>query len=123
METQKGTELIEDFQDHASNERTFLAWVRTAIAIVGIGLIVANIGGANPDTKVYAQSSLWLLVFGTAMIVAAGARFLILRKLIRSKKIISAAPVLLDMALAIVLIIMIAALAGFGAHVSTVLGK
>lgn len=78
--------MIEDLQDHASNERTFLTWVRTAIAIVGIGLIVANIGGANLETKVYAQSSLWLLVFGKAMIVASGTRFLILRKLIRSKK-------------------------------------
>lgn len=30
-------------QQHLANERTFLAWVRTAIAITGIGFLVMNL--------------------------------------------------------------------------------
>ena len=32
--------MIERYSDHASNERTFLAWVRTAIAIMAFGFLV-----------------------------------------------------------------------------------
>jgi uncharacterized membrane protein YidH (DUF202 family) len=28
------------FTDHSSNERTFLAWLRTGIAVVGFGFVV-----------------------------------------------------------------------------------
>src|SRR5579864_2198462 len=31
---------IKNFRDHAANERTFLAWVRTAIAIMAFGFLV-----------------------------------------------------------------------------------
>jgi putative membrane protein len=30
--------------DHQANERTFLAWVRTAIALMGFGFVVAKFG-------------------------------------------------------------------------------
>ena len=36
--------MILNFETHASNERTFLAWVRTAVAIVGFGLAAARLG-------------------------------------------------------------------------------
>jgi putative membrane protein len=32
--------MIERYGDHAANERTFLAWVRTAIAIMAFGFLV-----------------------------------------------------------------------------------
>jgi putative membrane protein len=32
--------MIKNFRDHAANERTFLAWIRTAIAIIAFGFIV-----------------------------------------------------------------------------------
>jgi putative membrane protein len=32
--------MIERFSDHAANERTLLAWVRTAIAIMAFGFLV-----------------------------------------------------------------------------------
>ena len=37
--------MIVNFNDHAANERTFLAWVRTAMALVGFGLAIGHIGG------------------------------------------------------------------------------
>lgn len=30
-------------QQHMANERTFLAWIRTAIAIIGVGFLVTNL--------------------------------------------------------------------------------
>jgi putative membrane protein len=32
--------LIRNFSDHSANERTFLAWVRTAIAVMAFGFLV-----------------------------------------------------------------------------------
>ena len=34
--------MIRNFSDHAANERTFLAWVRTAIAVMAFGFLVAK---------------------------------------------------------------------------------
>jgi putative membrane protein len=34
--------MIRNFSDHAANERTFLAWVRTAIALMAFGFLVAK---------------------------------------------------------------------------------
>ncbi len=32
--------MIERYSDHAANERTFLAWIRTAIAVAAFGFVV-----------------------------------------------------------------------------------
>lgn len=40
MEKTKSSFFI---QQHLANERTYLAWVRTAIAMIGIGFLVINI--------------------------------------------------------------------------------
>lgn len=32
--------MIKNFRDHAANERTFLAWVRTAIAVMAFGFLI-----------------------------------------------------------------------------------
>jgi putative membrane protein len=31
-------------RDHLANERTFLAWVRTALGLIGLGFVVARMG-------------------------------------------------------------------------------
>jgi len=31
--------MIRDYSDHSANERTFLAWVRTGIAIIAFGFV------------------------------------------------------------------------------------
>ena len=51
--------MIQSYGDHANNERTFLAWVRTGIAVMAFGfviekfnLFVATIAAADPtDAK------------------------------------------------------------------------
>ena len=32
--------MIGDYRDHAANERTFLAWVRTGIAVIAFGFVI-----------------------------------------------------------------------------------
>jgi putative membrane protein len=65
--------MIARYTDHAANERTFLAWIRTGIALMGFGFVVAHFGmfpdefhmtqhasGAQPQ-----EISLW---FGAALV-------------------------------------------------------
>lgn len=64
--------MIVNYADHSANERTFLAWVRTAVAIVGFGVAAARFG----TTPVPVWSEIVLLVLG-AMVV--GLAFLRMR--------------------------------------------
>ncbi len=85
--------MIRNFSDHAANERTFLAWVRTAIAVMAFGFLVAKF---NLFLKIAAQTlagahghviavrggrfgdvaGLALIVAGTAMVAMAAIRFI-----------------------------------------------
>ena len=77
-------------RDHLANERTFLAWIRTAIAIVALGFVVAKfglvlreIGGTHihPDTaRAGAVVGVGLVGFG---IITAG---LALLKFLQTKR-------------------------------------
>ncbi len=62
--------MIPNYMQHAANERTFLAWVRTVIAIVGFGLVVARLG--NLDTPLW--SEVVLLGVGTVVVLLAFLR-------------------------------------------------
>jgi putative membrane protein len=82
--------MIERYSDHAANERTFLAWVRTAIAIMAFGFLVEKFdlflriasqslatrtrpgGGSQIVGNV---AGLLLIVLGGAMMVLATIRF------------------------------------------------
>ena len=73
--------------EHLANERTFLAWVRTSIAIVSLGFVVAKFGlwlerieqlapgGSGPSRE--AHPSGWSMPIGTGMMVI-GALLVIL---------------------------------------------
>jgi putative membrane protein len=81
--------MIERYSDHAANERTFLAWVRTAIAIMAFGFVVEKfdlflrIAGAQAGAKTLPGShsflgdiaGLALIALGGAMMVFAALRF------------------------------------------------
>ena len=68
------TELKGNASDYLAAERTFLAWIRTALALMGFGFVVARFGLflrelqiAQPSQPARAYGfSLW---FGTALIV------------------------------------------------------
>lgn len=60
-------------RDHLANERTLLAWVRTALTIVGLGFVVGRLlvddGRAEP--LLTAASVVLVLVGGAASLFAA----------------------------------------------------
>jgi putative membrane protein len=76
--------MITHYTDHAANERTFLAWVRTAIAVVAFGflierfdIVLASMASGNSRlSMLYGQkfangASLAFVLFSVAMIVVA----------------------------------------------------
>ena len=81
--------MIERYSDHAANERTFLAWVRTAIAIMAFGFVVEKfdlflrIAGASAASRTVPGdggfvgdiAGLLLILLGGGMMVLAAIRF------------------------------------------------
>ncbi|MGH7094460.1 MAG: YidH family protein, partial [Stellaceae bacterium] len=81
--------MIERYGDHAANERTFLAWVRTAVAIMAFGFLVEKfdlflrmLGGQIGGRQLRAGSQpvgnlagLALFLLGGAMMVLAVIRY------------------------------------------------
>jgi len=81
--------MIQRYSDHAANERTFLAWVRTAIAVMAFGFLVERfdlflqIAGQtlarralSPTGQLVGNvSGLILIALGAGLIVLATVRF------------------------------------------------
>ena len=65
--------------EHLANERTFLAWVRTSIAVVSLGFVVAKFGlwlerlallaPGQPHPSAHPQSLGWSLPIGAGMMI------------------------------------------------------
>lgn len=75
--------MIEKFQDHASNERTYLSWIRTAIAIAGFGILIEKL----PATPNNTWAGLALVVLSALLVLLASLRFLVIRKQIDAEKV------------------------------------
>lgn len=60
-------------RDHLANERTYLAWVRTALAVIGFGIVIGKL--VETDEFVVDVTGLGLIGLGAAMLVYAVLRF------------------------------------------------
>ncbi len=92
--------MIKNYSDHAANERTFLAWVRTAIAVMAFGFVIekfdlflravasqAVLEKVAPHGQKFANAAgLAFIAIGVAMIVLAGIRFAWTAKAIASEE-------------------------------------
>jgi putative membrane protein len=89
--------MIKRYTDHSANERTYLAWIRTSVAIMAFGfliekfdLFVSYIGKAIGD-EVNFQSSisaeivgLGLFLVGVLIVITSTVRFFTYKKSIES---------------------------------------
>jgi putative membrane protein len=120
--------MIERYSDHSANERTFLAWVRTGIAVIAFGFVVEKFnlfvwtlaqaaptdgGGHFRDLQRLSGSfnhydGLVLILIGIAIIVVSLARFVRTSRLIDDQQIHTAASVRTELILAVVLALVVA---------------
>jgi putative membrane protein len=114
--------MIDRYSDHAANERTFLAWVRTGIAIIAFGFVVekfnlfvrtiAEAGPNNAATQLHLEhfsgafshyDGLALIVLGMAIIILSLFRFIRTSRMIDDPQPHSAGGVRFELVLAVVL--------------------
>jgi putative membrane protein len=71
--------MIERYRDHAANERTFLAWVRTAITVMAFGFLVERfdlfleIAARTAGTRAPVGGQFLASVAGLVLIALGGA--------------------------------------------------
>lgn len=77
--------LIDNFVAHAANERTYLAWIRTAVSIVGFGLVIEKL---DPVASTGADRLTGALLVGSGLLLIAFAavRFVALQRRIASPR-------------------------------------
>ena len=80
--------MIKRYSDHAANERTFLAWVRTAIAVMAFGFVIERFDlflqvmasqtqrQVSPHSQAFANvAGLAFIAIGVGIVAIAGFRF------------------------------------------------
>jgi len=100
---------------HFAAERTFLAWIRTGLALMGFGFVVARfglflkevaVGGNTPGVKSYGFS-LWagsaMVMLGAVLNLAAVARHLEVIKRINRGESVMTGPSLIAITVGILL--------------------
>jgi putative membrane protein len=106
--------MIKRYTDHAANERTFLAWVRTAIAVMAFGFVIERFDlfvralapqsafkQIAPHGQRFANAAgLAFIAIGVAMIVIAGFRFVGTAKAIETDDTVPSPGERFDLALA-----------------------
>ncbi|MFB6467856.1 YidH family protein [Cytobacillus sp. Hz8] len=54
-------------QQHLANERTYLAWIRTSVTIMGVGFLITNLHFSTPNLKIQ-MADLLAKIIGLASI-------------------------------------------------------
>lgn len=85
-------EVIVDPRLLQANERTFLAWIRTAVGLMAFGFVIARLGlwlagletSGQRGTPVSVLVGASVLVFASLLSVASAARFVAFRNALRA---------------------------------------
>jgi putative membrane protein len=107
--------MIPSYNDHAANERTFLAWIRTGLTIMALGfvierldLFVATLRAAQDGRAVDAPEvhglSVGLVSLAIILIVAAGYRFVDINRAIDDQAAHPFKATLMPLGMALVLV-------------------
>lgn len=90
--------MIKNYATHAANERTYLAWIRTSIALIGLGFIIGKfeyflvsfyniddslIKNNQPFTKI---AGLALIAIAFILLIGSTVQFLSYKKMIDAKE-------------------------------------
>jgi putative membrane protein len=119
--------MIDKYSDHAANERTFLAWIRTGIATIAFGFVVEKfnlfiltLAEASDAARrlrlekfsgsVSHYDGLALILVGMAIIVVSVIRFARTSRMIDDQTTHSASSVRAELVLSIALALIIAVL-------------
>lgn len=124
--------MIGGYSDHAANERTFLAWVRTGIAITAFGFVIekfnlfmltvasAALPGEVQRVQLAALTGrlgrydgLVLIAGGIALVVLATVRFVRITRLLDDTRLHSAADVRTELVLSGALVLLIASYSAY----------
>jgi putative membrane protein len=125
--------MIRGYSDHAANERTFLAWVRTGIAVIAFGFVVekfnlfvlamasaSSLDAGRRRLQLERLSGpfgrydgLALIIVGMALVVVAAARFVRTGRLLDDQETHSAAGVRAEWILSAALALIVAACSAF----------
>lgn len=122
--------MIEHYTDHSANERTFLAWIRTAIAVAAFGFLVEKfdlvlkatsrtLGGRGPSPigeRVADITGLLIIALAGAMVVLATVRFRHTSTAIDSPDKRPSTGVRMDVGLVVLLLVFGGALFGYLAY-------
>jgi putative membrane protein len=120
--------VIRSYSDHAANERTFLAWVRTGIAVVVFGFVIerfnlflltmASVDALDARSRRTLEKlsgpagryeGFVLILVGLALIVAAAIRFIRIRRLLAAEQVHEAGGYGPELLLSAVLVLVVAA--------------
>ncbi|HEY4750578.1 MAG TPA: DUF202 domain-containing protein [Steroidobacteraceae bacterium] len=118
--------MIGGYSDHAANERTFLAWVRTGIAVIAFGFVVEKFNifmltiasvalGDEIHRAQLARLSgsmgrydgLALIFGGVALVVLATVRFVRTTRLLDDSKMYAASSVRSELVLSAALVLLV----------------
>jgi putative membrane protein len=124
--------MIEKYSDHAANERTFLAWVRTGIAIIAFGFVVekfnlfvrsileanASDGATRLRLERFSGSfshydGLALILIGMAIIVLSLVRFVRTSRMIDDQQSHAAGGIKVEFVLAMILGFVVLSMAAY----------
>lgn len=126
--------MIRDYANHAANERTFLAWVRTGIAVIALGFViekfnlflltVAKTLAAEAPYPVQLHKlsgplgrfgGLALILGGVALIVLAASRFVRTERLLAADETHPASALRVEFALLMATVLFVAGLSAYAA--------
>jgi inner membrane protein YidH len=119
--------MIGGYSDHAANERTYLAWVRTGIAVIAFGFVIekfnlflltiasAALGDelrrsqlAKLAGRIGRYDGLVLIFGGVALVMLATARFVRTTRLLDDAEMHSASSVRAELILSACLVLIVA---------------
>ena len=118
--------MIAGYTDHAANERTFLAWVRTGIAVIAFGFVIekfnlfllsmaaAGLGNEMHHSQLTALSGsigrydgLVLIFGGVGVVILATLRFIRITRLLDDSQTHTASSVRTELILSAALVIVV----------------